>query len=582
METFYTLIYNNIHSYLRTSGQRIEAFETNPEALAEMRRILDYRQYWKAFNNLLQMPRQEEGASSTIKVNLAKAFVDRSVDFLTGKPFSVLPFHDDISKIMAPIIQTVNKSVGIEVLQHEIITNGSITGDSFIKILWDDEIDGVRFQLLDSERCFVEYESTSKSNQRLKTALVVWEGEYEVDGSMQKVLFKERWTKETKILSCEFVKKRQGKDIRDMRLTNIFNQNFYTKDFGINAKDVQTIEIENIPNTLGFIPVVHFRNQIVPLEPYGRSDLRDVTPLNIALNEASNQYLDSVHYHGTPITIIKGAKVGNLKRGANRIWSGLPKDSSVQNLDGQQDFTAIKNLMELLMDFSYLVSGVPEASSGLFQNISNTTGVALQVQYLPLTGLTKRKQLAYTPGFVQAYEYALKMLNQKKKLNLQQAVDDYIGILKQKEMKDKVTILEDVGEYEVMLNAIEQFISSSLTKPLYHEVQIQWEDYLPKDALINLDMLEREIEAGLESKRGALRRRGIEDVDAKLAEIKKERETILNPYAEYGGYDSEEFGSDNDEYGKTYEGEDSMEAEGKAQKSEEQKSSPEAMAQKQK
>lgn len=528
MNNFYLMLYDNVAAFISQSGQKAnEIFYNNPDLYKELVRLANYRRCWNAYENS-GMVRKDTKASVTVKVNIAKAFIDRSVDFLIGNMFTVYS-PDKFNKLMAPVIKFINERAGVEALALEIVTNGSICGDSFVKAIWDDEIRSVRFQLLDSEKCFVKYRKTSKNRSELEYAIVVWFGEEVIDGRATPVLFKEKWTKDRYEKAIEWV------DRKDVNDTSTWSSvmgwfNLY-QNRPVGPDDYKTKIVEERDNDLGFIPVIHFRNQLVPLSDYGRSDIVDTIDLGKSLNEISTQYLDSTDYHGSPTILIYGAKVGNLKRGANKIWSGLPKDSKVDVLKYDSDFPAMKTLMDMLMDYAYLVTGIPEASSGLFQNISNTTGVALQVQYLPLIGLTKRKRITYGAGFVQLYEYGLKILDKQRGMGLQGRVDLFVGMqddYAEAKLDELMGIAQTTPDVSDDITSAMDKLVSDVTLELgsrdFWRVEMRWADYLPKDSTLDLNEISMELDLGIESKRGAMKRRGIEDVDAKMIEIKGEKE----------------------------------------------------------
>lgn len=544
--SFYTQLYSKVSNFILAADSKAEYVIDDKDVFKEVFRIAQYRTYWQSWHNLPKYQR-EFTASKQLSINLSRAFVDRSADFLIANPLTPHSINK-YSKFIAPVLEYIESRGGLRLSNVEVVHAGSIAGDAMVKVIWDEAIQAPRFQVLDAERTFLEYETLDKSRTNLKSAVIVWEGLFTFpsdfkDTSLRNqtkwVLYKEEWTKTTVKKGIEY--KVDTKDKTNRAEKQKLNRSLIQQVFGgmfpqPHTKEesaIETFELSSKKNDLGFIPVVHFRNQLIPLETYGRSDLTDLIPLNLALNEASNQYRDTMHYHGNPITIIKGAKVGNLRKGANKIWSGIPKDGDVYNLGGDNDAPGIQKLMSMLLDYAYLTGSIPEASSGLFQNISNTSGVALQVQYLPLIGLTKRKQLTYGAGFSQAYEYSLRMIDKQLSLGLESKVNDFVKAEEehiQAEMgkqKEKMGDDSDAMELEQVTKRIEAEIKAALPARKFYEVNIVWGDFLPKDTMIQLNEIEREIELGLESIRGAMVKRGEPDPDAKLKEIQDEKEKNL-------------------------------------------------------
>jgi hypothetical protein len=428
--------------------------------------------------------------------------VDKSVDFLIGKPFTVVP-EKKYSPIVNPVLKYIREKGGMDLAHLEIV------------------------KVLSPENVFLEYATLDKSRTNLTKAVITWQGWYDWEGTREKlwVLFKEEWTNEKVKKGIEYKKKITKDDSQSTfeKYMNAFAGALPGTYYEPSTTELVEEAIGEEQNDLGFIPIVHFRNLINPLSNYGRSDLEDVSEINVSLNETVNLYKTSTDYAGNPITIIQGDKAGAIRRGVNNVWSGLKKDTKVFNLGGNDSFPAVKEFMDRLMDYAYLVGAIPEAYSGLFQNISNTTGVALQVQYLPLIGLTNRKRLSYGAAFSQAYEYALRITDKMLDLNLQSSIDDYLEA-QEVALKDIKNSEEEENIYITKRDEVLDKVLKSLPQTAFYEVTIQWGDFLPKDSLLELDQIERELDKKLESRRGAMERRGRDNPDEKMEEIRLEDE----------------------------------------------------------
>lgn len=150
------------------------------------------------------------------------------------------------------------------------------------------------------------------------------------------------------------------------------------------------------PNTLGEIPVAHFRNELFPQEPYGISDLDGLIDVQRELNEKATDLSDAVNYHSAPVTIITGAKAKSLEKGPKTLWSIPSPDARVENLQ-LGDMGPSHKYLEFVRTALFDLSGIPEGSLGRIQSISNTSAAALQVQFQPLieSGLRKGPLLRY-------------------------------------------------------------------------------------------------------------------------------------------------------------------------------------------
>jgi hypothetical protein len=248
-------------------------------------------------------------------------------------------------------------------------------------------------------------------------------------------------------------------------------------------------------NALGEIPIVHIPNYKVPGKAYGKSDLADIISLQMQFNEKQTDVSDIINYHAAPITIVQGAKVNQLERGAKKLWSGLPKDAKVFNLETQSDLKSSKeHIMEIKQGMHELV-GVPSSTLGKEMKISNTSGVAMSVMYQPLIDRRNLKIATYGPGLQRINRLIIKLGEQMQLIKI--AAD----------VKDKYKTIIDFG------------------------------DPLPKDELIALQVLAQEVGLGIKSRFTAMKERGIKNPEQEfnqwLAESVKitEATAIVQPKA---------------------------------------------------
>ena len=125
--------------------------------------------------------------------------------------------------------------------------------------------------------------------------------------------------------------------------------------------------------------------------------------------------VDIINYHAAPVTVIIGARASNLEKGTNQTWSIPNKDAKVENLlfDPQGIEMSIKYL-EVLKQAMHEMTGVPVTALGEEQAISNTSGVALAIQYQPLMNRFHLKETQYGEGFAEVNRLALKTLFMKE------------------------------------------------------------------------------------------------------------------------------------------------------------------------
>ena len=241
---------------------------------------------------------------------------------------------------------------------------------------------------------------------------------------------------------------------------------------------------EEMDNSYGLIPFVQIKNFPLAGQEYGASDIEDLIPLNLEYDLKKSDVSEIIDYHAAPITVVYGAKIGNLEKGANKVWGGLPKDARIENLESISDLPASNHYISSLKTDMCEVAGIPETVLGGAKAISNTSGVALQYMNLPLIERTKVKRALTKTGI--------------EKIN---KIIIHISLLEGLIYKP-----DDIDNVD--------FYYTDVTVP----------DTLPKDQLIELQVLQLEMNMGLESRRGALERKGCDDVEAKIREIDADRE----------------------------------------------------------
>lgn len=256
--------------------------------------------------------------------------------------------------------------------------------------------------------------------------------------------------------------------------------------------------IDSRPNPLGVIPIVHIPNLPVSGSPWGLSDIMPIIPLNREFNEKALEVSDIINYHAAPITVVIGAKAAQLEKGPRKTWT-LPKDAKVENLESLVEMQGPLAYLELIKRSMHELTGVPESALGQQQPISNTSGVALHIQYQPLMNRWKQKKIQYSAGLQQINELILLTLAQKEP-----EVFQYNPAESPQPQEGEVITLDPAD-------------------PNTYETSVHWPSPLPVDLLVKLNEGMMKMQLGVESKKGLLRDIGEEFPDLKLAEIFQEQ-----------------------------------------------------------
>lgn len=253
--------------------------------------------------------------------------------------------------------------------------------------------------------------------------------------------------------------------------------------------------IDERPNVLGEIPIVHIPNAPASGSPWGLSDVQDIISLNRQYNETATDIVDIVNYHAAPITVVIGAKPSQLEKGTNRVWSIGNKDVKVENLESNVDLQYSIEVLNMVKTAMHEMTGVPESALGQSQPISNTSGVALSIQFQPLMQKFELKQLQYGKGLKKVNELALRTLF----------------------IFEPATTLYNPLTEGIQQSGQVDFVNPS--DPLAYVTDIDWPSPLPVDKLIKLNEIQAMMAMNLESRRGALKDLGEQFPDEKLREI---------------------------------------------------------------
>jgi hypothetical protein len=351
---------------------------------------------------------------------------------------------------------------------YQMGENGGVSGDSFVKVAYEEPYTDstgvnhagrVRLIPLHSAHCFPEYAPHDRDViTRMRLKYKFWATAD--DGTRQVYSY------------CE-------------TLTDDWIQEWINDEL-----------VDERENPLGQIPIVHIRNIEVSGSPWGLSDVSDLIPLNRQYNDTATDIADIVNYHAAPTTVITGAKASNLEKGAKRIWGGLPKEAKVYNLESGVNLSGPLEYMELLKRSMHELTGVPETALGQMQPISNTSGVALSVQWLPLIQRAGLKQMSYTVGIKKINELILRTLFQH----------------------EPETLVYHPEEFGELTDPAQLPVLDPKDSAVYN-TNCVWPSPLPVDTLVKLNEIQMKMQLGLESKRSALHTLGEEFPDEKILEI---------------------------------------------------------------
>ena len=445
-------------------------------------RLSRYANNWAWFLGHHWAYRREIGEPQLV-FNWVRAFSDFLVNFSFGKGVN---FHSP--EATAGIVPYLLKQVWEEhnikqAVIHELGQQGSVSGDVFCKVAFEPPYvdqaglphEGrIRVLPLNPAFCFPEWHPHDRSRMiRFKLKYKFW-GTAQ-DGTRMVMTYVE-------LMTDDVIEEYINDELIDQR-----------------------------PNPLGEIPIAYTQNYAVSSSPWGLGDINEIIPLNREYNEKATEISDIINYHAAPVTVITGAKASNLEKGAKKLWAIGNDKAKVQNLELQTNFTGPLGYMELLKQAMHEMTGVPATALGTLQPISNTSGVALALQYQPLMLRHERKVTQFRPLFERINELII---------------------------KHAFLFRPDLTVYNPYLSAMvlrpDQMPELDPSNPASYRSTVDWPSPMPMDTLIKINEIQAKMAMNLESRRGALRDLGVQFPDQKLREIFEE---VMEDTKEQGALD---------------------------------------------
>ena len=432
-------------------------------------RLSRYALYWAHYLGHMQSHMREIGEPQ-FSFNYVRALSDYITSFTLGRGVGFRCPAATQSIILPALNRVWEQDNDKDSVLWEIGVHGGVTGDMFAKIAYEDPFvdpagrlhpGRVRIIPLNAAQCFPQWHPHDRSRM---------------------VSFKLKY----RFWNTAPTGERQ-----------VYTYTELITDVGI-EEYINDRLIDSRPNPLGVIPIAYEPNIRVPGSPWGLPDIDSVIPLNRELNEKALEVSDIINYHAAPLTVVVGAKLANIEKGASRVIT-LPKEASMTNLQGLVELNGPLAYMDYIKRAMHEMTGVPESALGQMQPISNTSGVALHIQYQPLMNRYDRKTTNLSRLFRKINELIILTLAQKEPAVLQY---------------DPMESARPDPQHPLVLDPAD---------PNTYETAIHWPPPLPVDILVKLNEIQAKMGLGLESKEGALRDLGEDMPREKLDEIAAEQ-----------------------------------------------------------
>ena len=353
----------------------------------EQDRLKRYAEYWRAYNGVTD-PALFDPDDPVQKYNLIRGFVDAGIYFAVGAGF-VNKVAEGLRSSSYPILEEVWRYNGRDTFVYDRVQTGSVTGDWFALTAYQEPTDmerrirpysqgQIRLKGFGSEQVFCEWDPLDRDKIIAARIETYFFPQAEQITGVEASVAMRRHT--MTISRDQIVSQVQGE-------TPVYKQNI-----------------------LGEIPLVHCKNINVPGEYYGRSDVQDLLGPQKDIDEKMTDISNAINYNGTPTLALFGAKAKQLDKDSSTFWAGLPEKAHFEVLRmGLDDVGAANSYIDRSEKTIHKIAGVPVAALGGDMAISNTSGVALNLIFMPLLMKTAAKRALLEPALEKINYFILRI-----------------------------------------------------------------------------------------------------------------------------------------------------------------------------
>ncbi len=333
--------------------------------MTAVERIAKYKQYARFYEGNHYTNPYDDGEKKPV-FNFCQIIIDKTVDFCASRAFTISSKNgnEDLAKAVDIIWNANDKHL----LMRKLALTSAIHGDTYLYVTLETKKDGVtlpkdkwkvRLYQIDPFFCFPVFDDT---NPRVMKACMI-QMPIATDG-------------------------KGGVIYKTLFITPEFHQEIVDGQLGAKT-----------PNPFGLVPIVHFPNYDDPLKAWGQSDLASIIALNEEYNLVAHSIRKIIKYHAEPTTIIYGARASRLEKGAKKVWSGLPVDARVENLEFSGELEATYNYLKILEENIHKIAGIPAVLFQTDRAVSHTSAIAMKMLYQPILEKTERKHQSFTAAF---------------------------------------------------------------------------------------------------------------------------------------------------------------------------------------
>jgi len=438
---------------------------------AAIQRLYRYRENW-AFYRGDQFQQMTKDGKKKMVLNYCRTIVDKSVDWMAATPPVIkAPPGNEYAADVVNLVLDMNDYPR---MVYDLFQIGSVSGDAYLQTTLVtstlDPVTGERTEL-PKDKWWISVRSVNSHY-----VYPIYNPDYT---RMEACLIQYPISTASPLV----IATDPDAVNREKALYSLYITPYEIREW-INRAEVPGSPRENILREIG---VAHIANLPLATSAFGFADIDPIKELNQDLNTAMTSVREIMDYHAKPVTLIFGARASQLEKAAYRLWC-LPADARVENLQLQGELTIANQYLEQIKLSLGEFSNTPMAALSEIPGLANTSEAALKTLFMPSIEKAQRKELTYGGG-----------------------------------------LLETAG---TIIRIAEGFLDIPITSNIDDPAKatrftVEFPSPLPQDQGEKLDILQRLMDMGLESKLGALEKLGVQNIPQKALELIADNRELL-------------------------------------------------------
>ena len=305
---------------------------------------------------------------------------------------------------LIPVLKRVFNQNNRELFLLQFLREGFVTGESWVSIGWDSVDKIPKFKIEDTATA--DFVADPLTNE------------------LKEVEFRYAY-KDKKMTFWDSLMNR-----KPTRETEFEMKKLFTKKEIVIWDGRTKNPTERYKHSFGKVPVVYAKHRDTGFGERGESEIAQILPLTLEINEKKLDINEVLHYWGFPVLMLFGAKVKpGMVRSPDAIWE-LPATARVETLKLEMDLGQATAYLRMAKQMLLEMASIPEKIfNGEFSSVSHTSRSALALLYKPMQDDLAMPKASYEKALSDLASMSLSMLEKKKQVDLNDLPKGYKEML---------------------------------------------------------------------------------------------------------------------------------------------------------